>query len=134
MIKCANCNTEHPEYFTKCPKCNLDRLSSPPKNISPETTNQISAYDNSLNIFDCSFKNFTAPRLLKIAYVPVLAITTIALVIGILTISQFPSITPSLKFFFSLLATIGYIYSIILTRITFELCLVLFKIERNTRR
>lgn len=134
IIKCPNCSSEHPEYFSTCPNCNLDRLSPPPKKIDPKTTDQIFEHDNSLNIFDFSFKNFTAPRLLKIVYLPSIILSTIALVMGILMISDLSVFTLNEKWFFSILAVIGYFHSVILLRITCELCLVLFKIERNTRR
>ena len=133
IIKCPKCDTEHPEYFTECPKCNLERFSPPPS-PSAEPTFQQTENGNSLTIFDFSFTTFFTPRLIKVVYVFFIILSTIALFIGNMMINAFPGVTLSLKIFFSVLSLVGYINSIILLRITCELCLVLFKIERNTRK
>jgi hypothetical protein len=133
IIKCPKCDTEHPEYFTECPKCNHERFGSPPAPTA-EPTFQQTENGNSLTIFDLSFSTFFTPRLIKVVYVLFIILSTIALFIGTTMISAFPRMALNLKIFFSILSLGGYIYSIILLRITCELCLVLFKIERNTRR
>ena len=88
IIRCPKCNAKHPEYFSACPKCDFERHSSK-KDTSNETTNQIPKNEDSLNIFDFSFSTFTTPLLLKVVYLPIIVLSTIALAMGILTIIQF---------------------------------------------
>lgn len=132
IIHCPNCKTEHPEYFSTCPKCNFDRQASQ-RISSNQNTKQDEEYNQSLNIFDFSFSTFITPSLLKVVYGPMVILSVLLCIFGIIGISEISSFTVNQKTLCSVLAVIMLLHSIIVLRITCELCLVLFKIERNTR-
>ena len=132
IIKCSKCNAEHPEYFANCPKCNFDRLQSKNSSFLQSNAQEIEA--NSLNIFDFSFKVFTIKRLMKLFYGPIVTLGALFCIVGFIGISELKILTFYERLGLCFLALVWYLQSVIFLRIGCELCLLLFNIEKNTRK
>lgn len=129
IVTCPKCSTEHPEFHTKCPKCNYSK-----NNAVIEKLTEHKVTNNGLTIFDLSFNYFATPLILKLLYSMIVGFGAISVVIGIITIINLPFLTQNEKIFSCFASVFIYILYVLVTRVACELSLVLFKIEKNTRK
>jgi len=135
MIVCKNCGEQHPEYFMRCIKCGYSEAEV--KNYEKKYTEarkDAVQEDSLLNVFEIGFNRFATISIIRLLYVLVLVSAPVGCFIGISAVISLPITSVWLKIIFSVGVILATLIELILVRLVFETIVVIFRLEKNSRK
>lgn len=135
MIVCKNCGEQHPEYFMQCNKCGYSEaeVKNYEKNYAEARKDTVQE-DSILNVFEIGFNRFATISIIRVLYVLVLVSAPVVCFIGISAVISLPITSTWLKIIFSVGVILATLIELILVRLVFETIVVIFRLEKNSRR